>query len=82
MKPGSDPKKVRAAVAASPHLCSRPYVHLGDRRSDRQFIWVVEVPRNAVLKVGKRVVISGTWATRSPRGFSNSDGLLVFESVR
>ena len=34
------------------------------------------------FKVGDEVIITGNWATRSPRGFRDSDGLLVFESLK
>jgi hypothetical protein len=37
------------------------------------------VPR---VRVGDRVTIAGTWATRSPRGFAREDGLLVFGDLR
>jgi hypothetical protein len=34
------------------------------------------------FKVGDEVVVTGSWALRSPRGFRDSDGLLVFESMQ
>jgi hypothetical protein len=33
------------------------------------------------FKVGDEVMISGTWALRSPKGFHNSEGLLVYKSM-
>ena len=33
------------------------------------------------FKEGDEVVVTGTWALKSPRGFRDSDGLLVFESM-
>jgi hypothetical protein len=38
-----------------------------------------KVPR---FKVGDRVEIRGTWATRSPRGFMSSEGLLIYKSLK
>lgn len=37
-----------------------------------------EVPK---LRVGDEVIVTGRWARQSPRGFQNSHGLLVYESV-
>lgn len=34
------------------------------------------------FKVGDEVVVTGSWALSSPRGFRDSDGLLVFESMK
>jgi hypothetical protein len=34
-----------------------------------------EVPKYAT---GDQVILTGTWAVRSPKGFANSDGLLVY----
>jgi hypothetical protein len=36
-------------------------------------------PQPPVLKVGDKLTISGTWTIKSPGGFGNSDGLLVYE---
>lgn len=36
-------------------------------------------PQPPQLKVGDKVIVSGTWAIKSPGGFGNSDGLLVYE---
>jgi tetratricopeptide (TPR) repeat protein len=33
------------------------------------------------LTLGERVVVTGTWATRSPHGEYNSEGLLVYKSL-
>jgi len=38
-------------------------------------------PPLPTLKLGQEVVITGTWAIRSPRGFMNSQGLLVYKSI-
>jgi hypothetical protein len=33
------------------------------------------------FKVGDQVVVSGKWALQSPKGFRNSDGLLIFSAL-
>lgn len=33
------------------------------------------------FKVGDEVVVTGTWALKSPKGFRNSDGLLVYGAM-
>ena len=33
------------------------------------------------MAVGDQVVVDGKWATRSPKGFVNSDGLLVYANL-
>ncbi len=33
------------------------------------------------FKVGDKVRVTGTWTLKSPRGFHNSDGLLVYKSM-
>ncbi len=33
------------------------------------------------LTLGQEVIVSGRWATHSPKGFLNSEGLLVYESI-
>ena len=38
-----------------------------------------EVPTYAI---GDEVVLEGKWATASPLGFRNSDGLLVYKSLQ
>jgi hypothetical protein len=38
-------------------------------------------PKVPTLKLGQKVVVSGTWALTSPRGFRDSNGLLVYESI-
>jgi hypothetical protein len=35
-------------------------------------------PQPPAVKVGDKVSVSGTWAIKSPRGFGNEDGLLVY----
>jgi len=34
------------------------------------------------FKSGDEVIVTGTWALRSPKGFRNSDGLLVYGSMQ
>ena len=34
------------------------------------------------FKVGDEVMVSGTWALRSPKGFHNSEGLLVYKGMQ
>ncbi len=54
------------------------------RRDERRAL-----PKNIVdswpavpkVKLGDEVIVRGTWATVSPRGFRNSDGLLIYESL-
>ncbi len=38
-------------------------------------------PAVPVLTLGSEVVVTGTWATRSPTGFINSRGLLVYKAL-
>lgn len=38
-------------------------------------------PQPPVLKVGDKVTVTGTWAIKSPGGFGNSDGLLVYQEL-
>jgi hypothetical protein len=75
-------------VAQKPWLCWRPHLYLGDEANTprEKTIWVVEVPRplrkDEMHEVGDEVIITGTWDLQSPKGFANSDGLLVYESMR
>jgi hypothetical protein len=41
-----------------------------------------KLPKVPKFKLGDQVVIKGKWALRSNKGFSNSDGLLVWPSER
>ena len=38
-------------------------------------------PAVPVYAVGQHVVVDGKWATRSPKGFVNSDGLLAYANL-
>jgi hypothetical protein len=38
-------------------------------------------PAVPVFSLGQQVVVTGTWAQKSPKGFLNSDGLLVYKSL-
>ena len=40
-----------------------------------------ELPPVPTIEVGDYVRVSGWWATKSPRGFANVDGLLVYGSL-
>ena len=58
------------------------------REDERKFLPKEEVAAqealfNSIPKfgVGSQVVVEGKWSTRSPRGFVNSDGLLVFAGM-
>jgi len=42
---------------------------------------LAEWPVVPVLAVGQEVVVTGTWSLKSPEGFANSTGLLVFKSI-
>lgn len=48
----------------------------GLSRSDR-----ANLPPVPVFKLGDEVVVTGTWNQTSPKGFANSDGLLVYQSM-
>jgi hypothetical protein len=39
-----------------------------------------EGPQPPTVKVGDKVKVTGTWAIKSPAGFGNSDGLLVYQA--
>lgn len=103
-EPGKSVRETRKRIANDPSLCNRPHFFLADRAdaSERDALWVVEVPRKLrpdekkhytraeiaamppvpKLRVGQRVVVTGMWDRRSPKGFANSDGLLVYEKIR
>ena len=50
-----------------------------DEKRDPQMVEAFKKgPQPPVIKVGDKVQVSGTWAVKSPNGFGNSDGLLVF----
>jgi hypothetical protein len=58
------------------------------RDDERKFLPKEEIAAqdavfNAIpqFSVGSQVVVEGKWATRSPKGFVNSDGLLVFAGM-
>jgi hypothetical protein len=36
-------------------------------------------PQPPAIKVGDKITVSGTWTIKSPGGFGNLDGLLVYE---
>ncbi|MBI4511851.1 MAG: hypothetical protein HY698_19615 [Deltaproteobacteria bacterium] len=38
-------------------------------------------PAVPVITIGQKVVVEGKWAIRSPKGFVNSDGLLVYANL-
>lgn len=43
--------------------------------------YIDSLPPIPVLKLGSEVIVTGTWNTSSPKGFHNSDGLLVYKSI-
>ena len=54
------------------------------RKDERKKLTRAEIkalPPVPVLDVGDEVVVKGTWDQKSPMGFFNSDGLLVFKEV-
>lgn len=79
-------RELGAKVAKDePERCDRPHFYLADTAdaSPDRSLWVVDVPRAPSeeapeLTVGGIVVVEGTWATRSPKGFINSGGLLIY----
>jgi hypothetical protein len=48
-----------------------------DERASREKAWK-EMPK---FGVGDQVTVTGKWDRSSPRGFHNSDGLLIYESM-
>lgn len=40
------------------------------------------LPKVPEYKVGDEVLVSGTWDRESPKGFANSDGLLVYKDLK
>ena len=52
-------------------------------KADREGSKAMQEAYNLVpkFKVGDELVVTGKWATKSPRGFRDSNGLLVFESL-
>ena len=52
-------------------------------RSMKEDVAAMQAAYDAVpkFKIGDEVVVTGNWANRSPRGFRDSDGLLVFASL-
>jgi hypothetical protein len=53
------------------------------KNGDEEMVKEMQAAFDAVpeFKVGDEVVVTGKWELKSPRGFSDSDGLLVFESI-
>jgi len=39
-------------------------------------------PKVPKMKVGDEIFVTGTWDRESPKGFANSDGLLVYKEMR
>jgi hypothetical protein len=54
-----------------------------EKKADPEGSKALEAAFKAVppYKVGDQVMVSGTWALTSPKGFRNSDGLLVFGTM-
>lgn len=42
---------------------------------------IKELPPVPVFALGDEVIVSGKWDRRSPKGFANSDGLLIYGSM-
>src|SRR5262249_45067560 len=50
-----------------------------DEKKDPQLVEAFKKgPPPPQITVGQKLVVSGTWAIKSPQGFGNSDGLLVY----
>jgi predicted Zn-dependent protease len=71
-------------IAKERDQCSRPRFHIGDTRgaSLAMTISVVDAPKGTELAVGERVVVTGTWTTRTAGGEHNTAGMLVYKAVR
>jgi len=71
-------------VAIEREQCSKPRFHIGDTRGAplAATISVVDVPKGTELTVGERVVVTGTWTTRTPGGEHNIAGMLVYKAVQ
>jgi len=81
--PAATRAQIRQAIDHDPTLCSQPKFYLGDARDTARdaSIWVVDVPALPRLAVGDRVVVTGTWSTRSRHAEHDTEGLLVFRSL-
>jgi tetratricopeptide (TPR) repeat protein len=81
--PQASRAQIAEAIEREPALCEAPMFALGDGPTSRDYvsIEVADVPRGVRLAVGDRVVVTGTWATESPGGERNPDGLLVYRAV-
>jgi hypothetical protein len=53
-----------------------------DERQDQELARQLRENPPPTLKVGQKVIVDGTWATKSPLGFANSEGLLVYAKVK
>ncbi|MCG8416428.1 MAG: hypothetical protein MJE77_00630 [Proteobacteria bacterium] len=62
-------------VVEVPRKLRKDELRLLTRRERRK------LPSVPVLNLGDEVVVIGTWDKLSPRGFANSDGLLVYKSI-
>lgn len=51
------------------------------RKDERRRRGSRDTPRVPRFEVGDEVIVTGTWAQRSPNGFANSDGLLVYSDM-
>jgi tetratricopeptide (TPR) repeat protein len=81
--PAASRAQIRQAIDHDPTLCSQPKFYLGDARDTARdaSIWVVDLPALPRLAVGDRVVVTGTWSTRSRHAEHDTEGLLVFGSL-
>ena len=75
--PAATRQQLRQAIDRDPTLCSQPKFYLGDARDTARdaSIWVVDVPPLPHLAVGDRVVVTGTWSTRSRHAEHDTEGL-------
>ena len=87
--------QIARAIDKDPTLCERPMIFLGDAPGTARdaSIWVVDVPPPARaprgrgapaaprLAVGDHVVVTGTWATRSPHAEHHTGGLLLYKAL-
>ena len=82
--PGAGRQQLRKRMDQDATLCGQPKFYLGDTRDTPRdaSIWIADPPERSVVAVGDRVVVSGTWATETPHGERDTEGLLLYQSVQ
>jgi tetratricopeptide (TPR) repeat protein len=81
--PGAGRQHLRKLIDQDATLCGQPKFYLGDTRDTPRdaSIWVADAPERVTIAVGDRIVVSGTWATESPHGERDTEGMLLFQSL-